>query len=154
LGKLPGADRRLALIAAHRAKTAAQMTNRKLRGPSEIVLAFVAAWNANDMQRIFALLHQDVVYHNIPMTPLVGLPAVRSYLQGKGGFDWINWQLLAIAESGNKVLTERVDDFSINGVDVSLPVMGIFEVQDELIHAWRDYFDLATYQKQLAKSPR
>jgi len=123
------------------------------QSPTEVVLAFIAAWNANDLSRILALMHADVVYHNMPVAPLRGIAAVRDYLQSKGGFDWIDWKLLALAETGDKVLTERVDDFSVGGVAVSLPVMGIFEVKDRQIVAWRDYFDLEGYRKQLARKP-
>lgn len=122
--------------------------------PSEVVLSFVAAWNANDLERILAHLHEDVVYHNMPVEPLHGRTAVRRYLESKGGFDRMNWRVLAIAESGHKVLTERMDDFTLNGVDVSLPLMGIFEIDGTLIRAWRDYFDLQTYRKQLDRKPK
>lgn len=117
--------------------------------PSDVVMSFIAAWNANDLERILAHLHADVIYHNMPVEPLHGLAAVRAYLLSKGGFDRIHWKLLAIAANGNQVLTERVDDFTLKGVDVSLPLMGIFEIEGELIRAWRDYFDLDTYRRQL-----
>jgi limonene-1,2-epoxide hydrolase len=117
--------------------------------PSDVIRSFIAAWNANDLGRVLAHLHEDVVYHNVPVEPIRGRAAVRAYLEGKGGFDWVDWKLLAIAESGNKVLTERIDDFGLGGVSVSLPLMGIFEVQDQKIRAWRDYFDMAMYRRQL-----
>lgn len=122
--------------------------------PIDVVRRFLDAWNANDLEAVVALLADDVVYHNLPVEPIRGREAVRAYLHGKGGFDWVDWKLHAIAESGNTVLTERSDDFGIGGVDVSLPVMGAFEVQAGLITAWRDYFDLATYRRQLAAPPR
>ncbi len=118
-------------------------------GPSDVVRSFIAAWNANDLDRIVAHLHPDVIYHNIPVAPIQGRAAVRAYLDSKGGFDWVNWKLLAIAESGQKVLTERVDDFGVSGTSISLPVMGTFEIEDRLIRAWRDYFDLDSYRRQL-----
>ena len=118
-------------------------------GPSDVVRSFIAAWNANDLPRIVGHLHPDVVYHNIPVAPIHGRAAVKAYLDSKGGFDWVNWKLLAIAESGNKVLTERVDDFGVSGANISLPVMGTFEIEDGLIRAWRDYFDLDSYRRQL-----
>jgi limonene-1,2-epoxide hydrolase len=31
-----------------------------------------------------------------------------------------------------------------DGGELALPVMGVFEVRDGRIAAWRDYFDLAT----------
>jgi limonene-1,2-epoxide hydrolase len=116
---------------------------------TDVVLDFIAAWNANDMERVVGCLCEDVLYHNVPMEPIHGRAAVHRYLTGKGGFDWVRWKLLAIAASGSTVLTERVDEFGIGGVDVSLPLMGAFEVRDGRIAAWRDYFDLAMYRKQL-----
>lgn len=116
-----------------------------------IVHDFVDAWNANDMNRVLALMDDDVHYHNMPVAPLDGRRAVAEYLASKGGFDWINWKLLAIAANGDRVLTERVDDFSIGGVEVSLPIMGAFEIQNGKIKAWRDYFDMDTYRRQLDK---
>ncbi len=116
--------------------------------PTEVVRSFIAAWNANDLERVLGHLHEQVTYHNMPLQPLIGVDAVRAYLEGIGRFDWIDWKLLAIAESGNRVLTERIDDFSLRGTTVSLPLMGIFEVDGDRIRAWRDYFDLASYRRQ------
>lgn len=115
----------------------------------QVVRSFLAAWNANNLDLVVDHLHPQVHYHNMPMPPVDGREAVRQYLHGVGRFDWIDWKLLALAEDGPRVLTERVDDFSVNGVVISLPIMGIFEVEDGLIRAWRDYFDLGTYLRQL-----
>ncbi len=115
---------------------------------ADIIRAFIDAWNANDLDRVVASLHPDVRYHNIPLQPIQGREAVRTYLHSAGSFDWVDWKLLAIAESGDTVLTERIDEFGIGGVHVKLPIMGAFEIRDGLIAAWRDYFDLATYLRQ------
>ena len=40
-------------------------------------------------------------------------------------------------------MTERTDAFTLNGRLGEFPVMGIFEIRDGKIAAWRDYFDLA-----------
>jgi limonene-1,2-epoxide hydrolase len=122
--------------------------------PGEVVRSFIAAWNANDLEQVVAHLHPEVFYHNVPVDPILGREAVRAYLFGKGGFEWVDWKLLALAETGNKVLTERIDDFGIGGRDISLPLMGIFEIEGGLIRAWRDYFDLAMYRRQLEQPPR
>lgn len=56
-------------------------------------------------------------------------------------------EMLAIAADGNRVLTERID-YMINtdGKDfAAVPVMGVFEVSDGKIVAWRDYFDTAGF---------
>ncbi len=116
----------------------------------EVVRSFLAAWNANDLKRVVACLHEDVCYHNIPLEPIHGRAAVDVYLRSKGNFDWVEWKLLSIAENGAVVLTERLDEFGLGGRSISLPVMGAFEIEDDRIKAWRDYFDLNSYRRQLS----
>ncbi|HEY1559275.1 MAG TPA: limonene-1,2-epoxide hydrolase family protein [Caulobacteraceae bacterium] len=117
--------------------------------PEETVMAFVAAWNALDEARIYGLLAKDVVYHNIPMAPVVGLEAVRAHLAA-WPVDACEWEILNIAVRGQVVLTERIDRFR-RGVDrIVVPVMGAFEVRDGRIVQWRDYFDMGTLRPQKA----
>jgi limonene-1,2-epoxide hydrolase len=65
------------------------------------------------------------------------------------GMSAVRTEVLAVAETDNKVLTERIDH--VLGADgkvvYSLPVMGIFEVTDGRFTAWRDYFDTAFFSK-------
>ncbi len=104
------------------------------------------------MNRVLALMDDDVRYHNMPVAPLDGRRAVAEYLASKGGFDWIPIGSCSPSRSnGDRVLTERVDDFSIGGVEVGLPIMGAFEILNGKIEAWRDYFDMDTYRRQLNK---
>jgi limonene-1,2-epoxide hydrolase len=117
--------------------------------PVQVVEAFVAAWNRMDLEAILAFLHEDIVYHNMPVAPLHGKPAVSAYLRSRWIFDSIDWEMPNIAATGNTVLTERVDRFTIDGRPVNLPVMGTFEIRDGVISAWRDYFDMAGYRAQL-----
>lgn len=117
---------------------------------SQIVQAFVDAWNRNDTEAALAFLTDDVFYHNIPMPALSGIEAVRGFFNDVGVISDTDWRMLNIAENGNVVLTERLDDFKLNGKSVSLPVMGTFVLEDGKIKEWRDYFDLETFQKQLA----
>ena len=115
-----------------------------------IVEDFIDAWNRMDFDAIIGALDPDVFYHNIPMDPLRGREAVRDYLRDAWRFESVDWQTIHIASDGNIVLTERVDNFVVNGAPVSLPVMGSFEIVDNRITAWRDYFDLASYRAQLS----
>jgi limonene-1,2-epoxide hydrolase len=94
----------------------------------------------------------DAVYHNIPLEPVQGREMIQATLAQfvdiatDAAFD-----VRALATSGNKVLTERIDRFTINGKRVEIPVMGIFEVTaDGKISAWRDYFDMQQFMKQMA----
>ena len=117
---------------------------------SEIVMRFIDAWNRMDWDQVVDLLADDVVYHNIPMEKLEGKAAASAFITGMKPVG-VQWDVLSIAENGNKVLTERVDAFDMaDGKHVSIPVMGTFEIEQGRIKAWRDYFDLATFIKQMA----
>ena len=35
---------------------------------------------------------------------------------------------------------------------VCLPVMGSMKFEDGLLNVWRDYFDLATFEREMAKA--
>ena len=108
----------------------------------ETVLAFVDAWNALDEARIYALMSDDIVYHNMPLEPVVGCEAVRANLAA-WPVDEAEWTVLNIAVRGDVVLTERVDRFRRGGRWITVPVMGAFEVIDGKITHWRDYFDMS-----------
>jgi len=97
-----------------------------------------------DIDRLRPLLTDDVVYHNIPMEPANGLEATLDALSGLFAmFETIEFKVLNLASEGDVVLTERVDILSTDTATAPVPVMGIFEVRDGRISAWRDYFDLA-----------
>ena len=117
----------------------------------ELVRAFIAVWNSNDIDRIMEFFSDDCVYHNIPVDPVKGRDAIRAVIQGFAGMaSEIDWVLHRIAETEDgSVLTERSDRFKIADRWIELPVMGSFDTRDGKISAWRDYFDMAQFQKQL-----
>jgi len=48
------------------------------------------------------------------------------------------------------VMTERIDHLTrADGTTASLPLMGVIEVRDGLVAAWRDYFDLSQFTSQM-----
>ena len=107
----------------------------------ETVLAFVKAWNGLDEALIYALMSDDIVYHNMPLEPVVGREAVRANL-ATWPVDEAEWILRNIAVRDNVVLTERIDRFRRGARWITVPVMGAFEVADGKITHWRDYFDM------------
>lgn len=117
---------------------------------TEVVLAFIDGWNRMDWDAVGDAFAEDVVYHNIPMDKIEGKAAAMAFITGMQA-DAVDWEVLSIAENGDRVLTERVDNFVMTGgKKVSIPVMGTFELTDGKISAWRDYFDLATFTSQMA----
>lgn len=120
--------------------------------PTSLVLELIDGFNQMDIDRIINCFTSDAVYHNIPMEKVTGQDNIRAALQPfLAGSTAVQWDLISIAEnSQGHVLTERVDKFEINGKWISIAVMGNFEVTDGKITAWRDYFDLAQFQSQMA----
>ena len=47
-----------------------------------IVEEFAAAWSQMDLDQIMSFMTEETVYHNIPMAPLKGLDAIRTFIQG------------------------------------------------------------------------
>ncbi len=118
-----------------------------------IVKDFVAAWEAQDLDRVMGFFTTDAVYHNIPMPIVNGLADIRKTIAGFIGMgDKLVFETHHIAETlGGAVMTERTDKFLMGGQWLELPVMGVFEIKDGKITKWRDYFDLGQFQSQLAK---
>ncbi|MFZ4121091.1 MAG: limonene-1,2-epoxide hydrolase family protein [Caulobacterales bacterium] len=119
----------------------------------DLARAFIAACERKDWQAVHASFTDDVVYHNIPMPAVKGADvAVKVLQQFMGAAEQIEWEVLSIADDGvGKVLNERVDRFTMSGgKHISLPVCGVFEFRNAKISAWRDYFDLADFQRQMA----
>jgi limonene-1,2-epoxide hydrolase len=117
----------------------------------ELVRSFCGAWSRRDIDELLAFFTDDAVYHNIPVEPVKGRAAIRATLAQFIDISTdAEFEIVALAVSGNKVLTERIDRFTINGKRIELPVMGTFEVTGDKISAWRDYFDMQQFVKQMA----
>ena len=121
--------------------------------PIATVTAFIGHWNSGDMEAMYALCAEDVVWHNIPMEPVVGKAAFRAAVDGfMGDIAGCDWQVHAIAANGNTVLTERTDAFTFaDGRRAAIRVMGTFVLDaGGLIAAWRDYFDMGEFIREFA----
>lgn len=121
---------------------------------THLVLEFIRAWSRNDVDVVMAYFTPDCVYHNIPVGPVQGTAAIRKTIESFTGMaSEIEWVVYQVAESeAGCVLTERLDRFKVGDGWIELPVMGVFELRDGKISAWRDYFDLAQFQRQLPGS--
>jgi limonene-1,2-epoxide hydrolase len=119
----------------------------------QLVRSFLAAFNANDLERILSFFADDAVYHNIPVAPVRGIAAIRAVLQGFLGLaSQVDWVVHHLAEAADgAVLSERTDRFLVQGRWIELPVMGAFVVRDGRIAEWRDYFDMKQFQEQLPR---
>ncbi len=119
--------------------------------PIEVVRRFCAVWSNVNPDEIAEFFSDNAVYHNIPMDPLTGRDAIKTFIAGfAGSAKQIDFRVNYIVADGDVVLTERVDVFELPNGKVELPVMGTFEVKDGKIAAWRDYFDMKQFMDQMA----
>ena len=119
--------------------------------PEDTVKSFLAAWSRGDLEGAYRMMADDIVWHNIPMEPAHGVEACRALMAGFPPREGIDFETHHIAASGSIVMTERTDRFLIGGRWRNIRLMGIFEINaDGCIGQWRDYFDMAEFQREFA----
>jgi limonene-1,2-epoxide hydrolase len=112
-----------------------------------------AAWTRLDLDGIMGYFSADGVWDNVPMGPAKGAPAIREMTQGfLKDTATFSAKILKQVCVGNVVFNERVDTITMkNGKKADIPVAGMFEVDGAgKIKIWRDYFDLASFTKQIS----
>lgn len=121
--------------------------------PAEIVTAFIHAIEAKDVDAAIAFAATDISYENVPIQPIVGTEGLAQTLSGfLAQATEVDWQILEQWEIGTTVLNERLDRFKVGTGWLELPVAGVFKINDDgKIALWRDYFDMATYTRQLTE---
>ena len=126
-----------------------------MESPIEVVRRFCAAWSDNiGAAELAAFFADAAVYHNIPLAPITGRAAIANNIAsfirpGAPGIESIQFRVINIAANGPVVMTERVDVFKLPDKSFELQVMGIFEVRDGKISAWRDYFDMNQFTSRM-----
>jgi limonene-1,2-epoxide hydrolase len=86
------------------------------------------------------------VWENVGLAMTTGIEEAVAFnrkLERTMGMATIRVDTLAIAETGNKVLTERVDHIldARGNLIISARCMGVFEISQDKIVAWRDFFE-------------
>jgi limonene-1,2-epoxide hydrolase len=117
--------------------------------PSGIVTAFIDLWEQPEgfPEAVDRFFTEATIYENHGLLTTVGkAEAVAFYRQfsEQTGMRAMKIAVRAIAETGRKVLTERID--YLLGADgepvMTVPCMGVFEIDGQgRIAVWRDYFD-------------
>jgi len=116
-----------------------------------IVRDLLTTLEKHDTSALRSFFTDDVVYHNMPMDPCIGIEATIAFIEGfVATCESTVIEILHLAVHDNVVLTERVDTLTFGQIVVPLPVMGTFEIRGEKVHAWRDYFDMGQITKMLS----
>ena len=116
--------------------------------------SMIAAWRRLDVEGVLAHLHDDFAWYNTGglKPPLRGKENMRKALQAMAkGISEGRWRLFDVAEVGNTVWMEGVDEFiGTSGVRVAVPYAGTLEFRDGLILNWREYYEGRLIEQQMA----
>ena len=120
--------------------------------PEETVDEFIHRLVTQNLDGACELVTDDLEYDNVPMGKNVGPEGLKTFLQPMvDGLDEVEFVVHRQTATGNVVMNERTDRFRLGENWLELPVAGIFELTGDKISLWRDYFDMATFNDQMAK---
>jgi len=119
-----------------------------------LIRRFLEACVRADPDEFASYFTEDAQWWNAPWKPVKGREAIRETLRrGSEGMKALPWEIRHIVADGDIVMVERVDNFLVGDTRISVPCMGIFELRDGKIAAWRDYWDLHQFERQLPPKP-
>jgi limonene-1,2-epoxide hydrolase len=114
------------------------------------VRQMIDAWNQRNWQQVYALFAQDGVLQSMMLPPTVGRAAIQERIGGLAkGIESIELRVRHIGVVDGVVFIERVDDFVYHGNHGEVPVVGVVEVENGHVKAWREYYDRAQLLKAM-----
>ena len=122
----------------------------------EVALKFIGyfreTWPAN-FDDPLKLVTEDCYYQGIVPTtaPIRGKAAIKAkWASIKAKFGDQRHDMLAVASNDRFVFTERIDYSHTNGKWVSIPLVAVFEVnENNQVAAWREYLDPGNVAHQM-----
>lgn len=116
----------------------------------EVVIAFLAAVESRDLDKVLACFTDDLSYENVPHGAVYGHAGLRAMLSPfLARCDRTRWDVVSSAEQGDLTFAERVDRFWIDGTEYSIECTGLYRVRGGLIAQVRDYVDLGVWHQRL-----
>ncbi|MCZ4520690.1 nuclear transport factor 2 family protein [Rhodococcus ruber] len=119
---------------------------------TKIVEDLFDALRLRDTDRALSLLDDRVVWHNVGLPKVRGTSNVGRFMallaKPTFGFDVT---IHNIAAHGDVVLTERTDVLIWRRLRIEFWVCGTFELRDDKVAVWRDYFDTVDFLKGVAR---
>jgi limonene-1,2-epoxide hydrolase len=109
------------------------------------VRQMIDAWNTRNWQQVYDLFAADGVLQSMMLAePTVGRAAISKRIGGLAkDISKIELRIRHIGVVDGVVFIERVDDFVYRGHHGRVPVVGVVEVAQGHVTAWREYYDRA-----------
>lgn len=120
--------------------------------PLQCVQRIYDAFAKLDIEGVYGLLDDDVVYQNMAQAPLHGKQALREMWSGFDRIDKLDLKILNMLAAGDVVLNERLDHLVLAGRDVYIPMAAAFVVKNGKVISWREYYDMRTMEHQMGKA--
>ncbi len=115
-----------------------------------LIHRFMEACVRADLDEFRSYFTEDATWWNVPWKPVTGRDAIRETLRrGTASMVALPWEILHILAGGDVVMVERVDNFLVGETRIRVPCMGVFELRNGKIAAWRDYWDLQQFEHQM-----
>jgi limonene-1,2-epoxide hydrolase len=129
------------LLTAATASASADTDTQKLA----TVRQMIDAWNTRNWQQVYDLFAADGVLQSMMLSePTVGREAISKRIGGLAkDISKIELRIRHIGVVDGVVFIERVDDFVYRGHHGTVPVVGVVEVAQGHVTAWREYYDRA-----------
>jgi limonene-1,2-epoxide hydrolase len=128
-----------------------------------VVLDFVHAAYGDDMdvEAMTALMAEDFVWQlNVPLSPVItGREAARAELEKHNELSTgmlEGSEVRTVVSNDDSVVVERIDVNRVggpNGKTLRFHVTAIFDVRDDEITGWREYWDTGDIAQQLGIDP-
>ncbi|MGB8013278.1 MAG: SgcJ/EcaC family oxidoreductase [Terriglobales bacterium] len=119
-----------------------------------LIRRFMEACVRADPEEFASYFTEDATWWNIPWKPVKGRDEIRETLRrGAASMTALPWEILHIVADDDIVMVERVDNFIVGETRVRVPCTGVFELCGGKIEAWRDYWDLQQFERQLPGAP-
>jgi limonene-1,2-epoxide hydrolase len=109
------------------------------------VQKMIDAWNTRNWQQVYELFAADGVLESMMLpAPTVGREAISKRIGALAkDISRIELRIRHMGVADGVVFIERVDDFVYRGKHGAVPVVGVVEVEQGRVKAWREYYDRA-----------
>jgi limonene-1,2-epoxide hydrolase len=115
---------------------------------ADVVAAFIAAFEALDLEGLLSYVTDDVEYDNVPVGAVHSRDEMRTLLAPfMERCTKLRFIVHHQAAEGDVVMNERTDHFEFGDRQADAKVAGLFVIRDGKIALWRDYFDMGDFQK-------
>jgi limonene-1,2-epoxide hydrolase len=107
------------------------------------VRQMIEAWNTRNWQQVYELFAADGVLQSMMLSePTVGREAIKQRIGTLAkDISKIELRIRHLGVADGVVFIERVDDFVYRGHHGAVPVVGVVEVEQGRVKAWREYYD-------------